>query len=110
MHAKLPILLCAALLSSFAACGGDDAIETKPPVVRPEPTLPAAPAQNDPAFTVSKLRSWYLIGNALTEGHDSLSVEVIAPASVEIIDLWLDGKRVGELSKKDGVSSLTTDM
>jgi hypothetical protein len=110
MRAKLPILLCVTLLSSFAACGGDDAIETTPPVVRPEPTLPTAPAQNDAAFAVSKLRSWYLIGNALTAGHDDLSVEVIAPAGVEVIDLWLDGERVGELSQKEGVASLTTDI
>jgi len=60
-----------------------------------------APGENDPAFTVSDLRSWYLIGNDLTAGQDTLTLSVLAPESVGRMDAWFGGvhfslERVGD--------------
>ena len=73
----------AAPLLLVLACGDDDPAG---PAVPP----PAAPAVDDPAFTVTRVRDWYLIGNPLTAGHDQLEVAVVAPAGVELVDLWID--------------------
>lgn len=78
---------------SLAACGDGDGADTKPSsqtsVV--EAHLPAPPAQNDPAFSVSGLRAWYLVGDGLTPGNDLLELSVVAPPAVERVDLWIDG-------------------
>jgi len=77
--------MCACLLLfAVVACGGDD---TPPPSEVP-PNPPAG--DNDPAFTVERVRNWYLIGNDLTEGRNTLDVEVTAPDGVELVDLWID--------------------
>lgn len=114
MRAKYASLLLLSL--TFAACGGEDTAATQnpppgpPPEMPADPELPAPPAQNDPAFSVAKLRAWYLIGNAYTPGHDDLSVDVTPPGEVDRLDLWLDGEHAGELTSSGGVYSLTVDI
>ena len=66
------------------ACGGDD----DGPAVTP----PTAPTENDPAFAIDRVRAWYLIGDGLTTGHDQLEIQVVAPAEVEVVDMWIDGQ------------------
>ena len=56
----------------------------------PPPTPPAL--ANDPAFAVNRLRKWYLIGNALTAGHDILELQVAGPAHVSGIRVWINGQ------------------
>lgn len=51
---------------------------------RPEP-----PATNDPAYTVRSVKDWYLIGDAATEGQDTLTVFVDAPAGTRFVDAWI---------------------
>lgn len=68
---------------ALAACGNG----IGPPRVAP----PAAPAANDPAYTVGGVTRWNLIGNALTEGHDALAVEITAPEGTEVVDAWVAG-------------------
>jgi len=52
---------------------------------------PGAPSKADEAgFTIEGLRRWYLIGNPLTPGDDSLEVSIESAEPVEVIDLWLD--------------------
>ena len=72
-------------LTTLIACGGDDDSG-------PSATPPAAPAENDDAFTVERIRDWYLVGNAVTPGQDQLEVQVTAPAGVDIVDMWIDGQ------------------
>lgn len=87
-------------LLALAACG-------PPP---PRVQEPAAPAQNDPAFTVTGLRSWYLVGNAATPGDDQLTVEVAAPPAVEFIDLWVAGKPGTRLSRQGHAFTATVSL
>jgi len=80
------------------ACSGSDG---------PSVTPPAAPADNDPAYAVERVAAWYLIGNALTPGHDQLDIEVRAPSGTSTIDLWLDdgaGQRLRRLDSSFGAS------
>ncbi|HTJ43190.1 MAG TPA: hypothetical protein VL463_13890 [Kofleriaceae bacterium] len=66
-----------------AACSGTNG---PPP---PTATPPAAPAQNDPAFTVHGIRHWSLIPNALTKGDPTMTIDVAAPAGTGYVDVWV---------------------
>jgi hypothetical protein len=66
------------------ACGGG-----LPP---PSETPPAAPAANDPAYAVDQVRSWYIVGNEVTPGHDELVVRVFPPEGTEYVDMWIGGQ------------------
>jgi hypothetical protein len=74
--------LAMALALAASACGGD-----------PDPSVdpPAAPSENDPAYTIAGVEAWYLIGDALTPGQDELTLRVQAPAGTGFVDAWLDG-------------------
>lgn len=86
------LYIAVGLTGSLCSCADEDG---------PSAVPPAAPAGNDPAYTVSGLRSWYLIPNQATPGHQQLRVEVSAPAGVENIDVWLDGGPGVRLLKRD---------
>lgn len=62
--------------------------ESFPP---PSETPPAAPATNDPAFAFDGQRGWYLIGDDLTPGHDTLTMRVLPPGGTDYIDAWVAG-------------------
>ncbi len=74
---RLGISLVVALLA--VGCSGETVPD--PPVA----------GDNDPAFEVRDLRTWYLIGNDLTEGHDTLELTVVAPEGVGRVDAWFGG-------------------
>jgi len=61
-------------------CGSED----PPPSVDP----PAAPDQNDPAYTV-EAKAWYLVGNELTPGGDTFHAEIDGAAG--FVDAWVNG-------------------
>jgi hypothetical protein len=70
------------VLALVAACGGGDDGDSQ---------LPVPPAQNDPAFSVTGVRNWYLVGNDLTPGNDTVELSVTAPAGVAEVEAWIDG-------------------
>jgi hypothetical protein len=51
---------------------------------------PLAPGKADSAFSVSGARSWYLIGDSLTAGHDTLELSIDGPTSADEVHLWID--------------------
>jgi hypothetical protein len=111
---RLSLALSSSLALSFAvvACGpapsGDgDGDGDAFPEIRDTP--PLAPDVNDDAFVVLGIRAWSLVGNALTPGHDEMTISVTAPDDVEFIDAWVgeDGVR---LTKSDGVFSTAIDL
>jgi len=69
------------LVFAVAACGGDF-----PP---PHDDKPTAPDANDPAFTVRSIRDWYLVGNAATPGHDTMTLFVDAAPGTDFVDAWI---------------------
>ncbi|MBD3419161.1 MAG: hypothetical protein GF398_03485 [Chitinivibrionales bacterium] len=60
--------------------------------------LPHAPSATGTAFTVNGIQQWYIIGNDLTAGDDSLHVSVKAPDTTGSIDIWIDSTWHGEMS------------
>src|SRR5690348_670896 len=73
-------LACLCLMAF--GCGSED----PPPNVDP----PAAPDQNDPAYSIEG-GTWYLVGNDLTPGGDTLNLTVVAPEGVHYVDAWVNG-------------------
>jgi hypothetical protein len=78
----------------------------------PRATPPSPPAGgNDPDFAISGVDGWHLIGNALTPGHDSLTLAVAGPGDTAAIDVWIDdgaGQRLaaGGDGRFDGVVAI----
>ncbi|MBA3818424.1 MAG: hypothetical protein H0X17_05995 [Deltaproteobacteria bacterium] len=68
------------VVMALCACGGDSG---------PRAEQPAAPDTNDPAFTVRSLKSWYLVGDAATPGHDVMTIFVDAPGGTGTVDAWI---------------------
>ncbi len=73
-------------------------------------TPPAAPVEDDPAYAVGPLPTWALVGDAVTEGTDALSLRVTPPPDVDGIVAWLDGEEAGVLEPGDGAFELTLDL
>lgn len=84
------LVACAVEPDDGEGAGGDDV---------PPADLGKADGTTAPGFTLSGPKSWYLIENALTEGHGSLELTVNAPASVRTMDLWIGGKKRARLQK-----------
>ncbi|MBW2735884.1 MAG: hypothetical protein JRH20_26150 [Deltaproteobacteria bacterium] len=64
------------------------------------PPAPPAAGGNDTHFAISRVRSWYLIGNDLTPGHNVLEVSVKAPESVKSMRLWVNGEGGYQLDRQ----------
>jgi hypothetical protein len=100
-----------------AACGEDLGSERQHDTeTYPAPALhpPAAPAPGAPdvapGYTVTGVRRWYLIGNALTVGHDAVTLAVSAPAGTHYVDLWLDDGAGQRLDKTQAGFAASLDI
>lgn len=116
--------LRALLVSSWlVACGGDDDDASSEPLpdagpgdaaaeadAPADPGAPDAPDHDDPRYTVEGLRAWYLVGNALTAGDDTLSLSVTAPEGTGLIGLWLDGVARGTFAPQGATFAVTADL
>lgn len=65
----------------------------------PNPTAPAPPEANDPAFLVSG-DGWYLLGNAATPAQNTMSLSVQAPGDTDFVDVWIADLPVARLSER----------
>ena len=63
---------------------------------------PIAPEIEDDAFSVDPLPAWSLIENDLTPGDASVSLRVVAPAEVVVIDAFVDGVGHRLVAQDDG--------
>jgi hypothetical protein len=94
-----------------SACGSTrGGIQTPAERVR----IPTAPASNDRRFAYDGLNGYYVIGNALTPGHDTLTLTV-APLGDEprptAMHAWIDrGIGVRLTTGTDGAFALTADV
>lgn len=84
------------------ACTGEDA-----PIAD---EAPGEPGKQDSAYTVSGARAWYLIGNGLTEGNDTLELSIQGPTSASVVDLWLDGQFQRRATRTSGGWSFALDI
>jgi hypothetical protein len=63
----------------------------------PREAKPTAPQENDPAYAIEGVRSWYLIPNAATAGHETMRIVVAPPGGTDFIDAWVGDLRVRRL-------------
>lgn len=72
---------------------------------------PLHPGKADSPFEVSGARSWYLVGDALTRGHDRIELAVTGPSDdANRVHLWLDGEHVDSARRTDGRWELAYDL
>jgi hypothetical protein len=69
---------------------------------------PVEAKEDDTRFTLDGARSWYLAGNALTPGNDTLAFTVAGPASV--VDVWIDGRYAKRATKTGGKFTFSIDI
>ncbi|MBN2037800.1 MAG: hypothetical protein JW768_13755 [Chitinispirillaceae bacterium] len=72
----------------------------------PVPRTPVAPAVDDTAFSITGLRSWYMVGDSLTKGTDTINAVIRAPVSVNRVDCFLDSSWAGTLGRDDSTFRL----
>jgi hypothetical protein len=80
-------IFCAAIVGAAIAVTGCSDSTIDPPRVEP----PSAPGINDPAFTVTGVNLWNLIGNPLTPGDDLIDLDVATPDGTDVVDVWIAG-------------------
>jgi len=81
----MPHMKRIALVALLTACAADEA-------AIPD-GAPVAPSKEDSGdYTVSGAKIWYLVGNALTPGDDTLALTIKGPSSSQVVDLWLDNQ------------------
>jgi len=76
----------------------------------PNPRIPAAPAANDPAFTVTHLKSWYLIPDAVTPGDAQLQAFITAPAGTAYVDAYVGALAPIRMVAQDGGFAMALDL
>ncbi len=59
------------------------------------PPAPSVPEDLDSDAHLVSLQRWYLVGNALTPGQDTLALAVSPPSGAAGVDLWIDGSWAG---------------
>jgi hypothetical protein len=59
------------------------------------PPAPTVPSDIDSEAHLIALQVWYLVGNALTPGDDTLALAVAPPAGASGVELWIDGVWAG---------------
>jgi len=91
------LVLCSVLALGLVGCGDPPPSEAPPPDV-----------VEDPAFDVTGIRGWYLIGDDLTPADDTLSLRVEGPA--DFVDAWIDGAHGIRLEPRDGGFELEADI
>ena len=79
--------------------------DTEPPI--PD-SAPEAPTKEDSPYRVSGARGWYLVGNALTPGNDTLELSIEGPG--QVVDLWLDGHYTKRATASGGKFKFSIDL
>jgi subtilisin-like proprotein convertase family protein len=59
----------------------------------------AADRTHEPLFRIGGIKDWYLIGNAISPGNDSLNVRVDVSGKVESLEAFVGGASVQQLTK-----------
>lgn len=93
------LVIC--VVATLASCSGD------PP---PRTDKPAAPDQNDPAFSIRGLKHWYLIGDGVTPGDDQLAIIIQAPSGTRFVDAYLGDLAPRRMVAQDDGFGLAVDL
>jgi hypothetical protein len=80
-----------AIVLLMACTGGNPA---------PDPHRPGTPDTNDPAFSIRGAKSWYLIGDGVTSGDDTMTVIIQAPEGTRFVDAYVGDHKPVRMSKQ----------
>lgn len=92
-----------ALAALLTAC-----TSAEPPIAGEAPVEPGKEDTGD--YRISGARNWYLVGNALTEGHDTFELDVTGPTSTDVVDLWIGGKFIQRVTSSNGRWKFSADI
>ncbi|MDY0000539.1 MAG: hypothetical protein RBU30_04505 [Polyangia bacterium] len=107
---------------AWASCGDDGSSHGDAQVgsdgAAGQCTAPAAPVMPEipvniaasTAETVRSYRRWNLIGNALTQGEDTLAITLVAPSGAQCLDLWIGTAFVGRFPVEGAEQVLEADL
>lgn len=95
------ILYCQFLLASFDASGTPVSVNKQ---------APSSTTSAPPLLRVSGIRNWYLIGNALTPGNDTVTLRVAQAGHLRAVQVRLDDQPKGNLSQAAGAFTGTIDI
>jgi hypothetical protein len=79
----------------------------------PKPERPTPPAQNDPSFAISGLKSWYLIGDAARPAEltdTQMTLFITAPSGADYVDAYIPGLPPVRMNPQDGQFALQEDI
>ncbi len=77
----------------------------------PGAEAPLAPPDGDlPGYQIERVRNWFLVGNDLTPGDDTLELRVSAPAGTEVVDAWIADRPGVRLEPRNAGFELTADI
>jgi hypothetical protein len=95
--------LAALLIASLGACAADEIpIPDEPPV--------EGGGKTDSDFSVEGAHTWYLVGDALTPGNDTLDLAVTGPASASVVDVWIDHHHAARATRTSSGWKLSADI
>jgi len=63
---------------------------------------PSAPTSNDPSFQIASLKHWYLIGDGVTPGDDTVQLAITPPAEAKVVDAWIGSLEPVRMQLQDG--------
>lgn len=81
MRIRFVPLVVVTCIFALAACGEDG--------IGPPRQDPPASTVPDARFVIEGVPYWWLIGNALTPGQDTISISVTAPPETQVLDVWV---------------------
>jgi hypothetical protein len=76
----------------------------------PNPTRPAAPTENDPAFSAKGLDSWSLVGDAATPATNKLTTIITAPDGTDYVDAYIPGLPPVRMQEQDGAFAMDVSI
>ncbi len=71
---------------------------------------PGRPGKADGGYTVEGARTWYLVGDALTEGNDTVDLTIEGPSTTAVVHAWLDQQYAGRATKTGSTWKLSLDI
>jgi hypothetical protein len=86
----------------LAACAGSE------PAIPDDVTPPSK--EDSGEYTLSGARAWYLVGNELTPGDNTLQLAIKGPSSTSVVDLFLDGHYVKRAHRTSTGWKFTVDL
>ena len=75
-----------------------------------KPDRPTEPDANDPAFSSSGLKGWYLIADGYQPGEDRMTFTITAPDGTSVVDAYIPGMAPVRMTKQGEMFSIDVSI